>query len=297
MNNLRLKNVAVSLFLLSCALPVLGQQSQGQQTNNNPQGTETNPAPPPPTVITDSAQQMTAKAAAARQAGQIPPSPEQVAIARMTATCKITDPPPQQAELSVAPPANCAQQIQAPTDQSQTDSDVLHDEIIGDLMERATGVPMSPQKVGTEAASAALDAVANRMNSEILAKAAEFIASDTFGLPLSITLSGSEAGSPQLDQMTLDQYRAYQQQQYEQDSNQTSSYRIRRLSALSTPSIHGVGSYNRNLRPLDQRTLLRVRPQQVDRLLLPHHPKSQQAHRVGGPFALHPELTGVISLP
>ena len=134
----------------------------------------------------------------------------------MTATCKITDPPPQQAELSVAPPANCAQQIQAPTDQSQTDSDVLHDEIIGDLMERATGVPMSPQKVGTEAASAALDAVANRMNSEILAKAAEFIASDTFGLPLSITLSGSEAGSPQLDQMTLDQYRAYQQQQYEQ---------------------------------------------------------------------------------
>ena len=63
MNNLRLKNVAVSLFLLSCALPVLGQQSQGQQTNNNPQGTQTNPAPPPPTVITDSAQQMTAKAA------------------------------------------------------------------------------------------------------------------------------------------------------------------------------------------------------------------------------------------
>jgi hypothetical protein len=215
MDRRRLKNVALTLLALTFALPALGQQSQ--QSDNNPQTTQQNQdLGPTPNVVADSAQQMAAKAAAARRAGQIAPSREQ----QITATCKVTDPPPRQTELLLAPAAGCGTQLQAAPDRPKNDSDLTFDTLLGYTVEKGTGLPTDAigayQTLGTETGSAALDVAADKMNSEFLSRAAAIVVSDTLTVPLSIGLASSEGGSPQLDNMTLDQFRAYQQNQFDQ---------------------------------------------------------------------------------
>jgi hypothetical protein len=224
MGRLRLKNAALSLILLVGALPVLGQESQ--PTTNNSQTNQQNQSPASkPNSVINSAQQLAAQASGARQNAQIPPTDAQSSINKMNATCKSADPPPNTPVLSAAPdsaassPA-CDPSSLTPPFGRRTDGDVAFDALLGDTVERGTGVPTDAvglyQDAGTQAGAAALNAAGNATDSAFLSKTAEFVASDAFSGFLGVSLASSQAGyDPPFDAMTPEQYQAYQQNQFQ----------------------------------------------------------------------------------
>lgn len=205
-----------TIMLLSSSLPAFGQQTQDNSQQQNLQVPQTQ------TTNSDSIPAQV----------QYPPSnPDQQSLAaRVTATCKITDPPPRQAELWAAPPGVTDSPMG--TDQSKQgnlttdisgkptgDAGVAYDSVLESLAEKATGCPQSwegtYQTIGQKVAGTTVNFAAKKLSSQLLSKAGAWLASDAAGGFLGVTFASSEAGGP-LDTLSLDQWRAYKRSQFDQ---------------------------------------------------------------------------------